>query len=245
MKSSNSRKGDQAQESDFFKHQRPIEASERVQPDVSIPDTENGKRKTTADAAPTVYNIDEKSADDAFASIVLAFVGDPAARWSWPHAGDYLVNMPKLARAFAMKSFGLGTAFGIGQLAGVALWLPPEATSDEEALATLMKRTVHESIQQDAAGVFSQMASFRPSEPHWYLPLIGVDPLYQGQGFGDKLMRSSLARCDGDRLPAYLESSNPRNIPLYQRHGFEVLGKIQLGSSPTIVPMLRRPRQRQ
>jgi hypothetical protein len=39
-----------------------------------------------------------------------------------------------------------------------------------------------------------------------------------------------------------LESSNPRNITLYQRHGFEILGTIQIGSSPTLVPMLRPPR---
>jgi hypothetical protein len=37
---------------------------------------------------------------------------------------------------------------------------------------------------------------------------------------------------------------NPAGIyvPLYERHGFEVVGSIQAGSSPTIVPMLRRPR---
>lgn len=55
-------------------------------------------------------------------------------------------------------------------------------------------------------------------------------------------MAHALARCDVEGLPAYLESSNPRNLPFYERHGFEVLGKIQVGSSPTLVPMLRRPR---
>jgi ribosomal protein S18 acetylase RimI-like enzyme len=90
--------------------------------------------------------------------------------------------------------------------------------------------------------VFEQMASFHPQEPHWYLPLIGVDPARQGQHLGDRLMAHALARCDADGLPAYLESSNPRNISFYQRHGFVELGKIQAGSSPTIVPMLRRPR---
>ena len=43
-------------------------------------------------------------------------------------------------------------------------------------------------------------------------------------------------------LPAYLESSNPANVPLYQRHGFEVLGEIQVGSSPPVFPMYRPPR---
>jgi ribosomal protein S18 acetylase RimI-like enzyme len=56
------------------------------------------------------------------------------------------------------------------------------------------------------------------------------------------LLTQALARCDADGLPAYLESSNPRNIPLYQRHGFEILGRIQVGDSPVLTPMRRPPR---
>jgi ribosomal protein S18 acetylase RimI-like enzyme len=190
----------------------------------------------------TVYRIDEASAEAAFAAIVLAFVTDPAARWSWPKPTDFLRNMPLAARAFGGKSFALGTAHGIDGLAGVALWLPPGVPADEEALGTLIEQTAPASIQKDAAGVFGQMASFHPHEPHWYLPLIGVDPARQGQRLGDKLMTHALTRCDADQLPAYLESSNPLNLSFYQRHGFEPLGKIQVGSSPTLVPMLRRPR---
>lgn len=196
----------------------------------------------TSDSAPTVYSIDEASAESAYAAIVLAFVRDPAARWSWPAPDDYLRNMPLLARAFGAKAFALGTAFGIDRFAGVALWLTPGVSANEEALADLIERTAPASIQQDAAAVFEQMASYHPQEPHWYLPLIGIDPARQGQRLGDKLMAHALARCDAEQLTAYLESSNPRNVSFYQRHGFEVIGKIQVGSSPTIVPMLRRPR---
>jgi ribosomal protein S18 acetylase RimI-like enzyme len=64
--------------------------------------------------------------------------------------------------------------------------------------------------------------------------------MHQGQGHGEALMTFALERCDRDRVPAYLESSNPRNRSLYRRHGFEPLGEIQVGSSPPIVPMLRR-----
>jgi ribosomal protein S18 acetylase RimI-like enzyme len=189
----------------------------------------------------TIYPIDQASAEAAFATIILAFGTDPAARWSWPHPEDYLRNMPLLARAFGGKSFALGTADAIDGFAGVALWLPPGVAPDEEALGSLIERTAPASIQQDAAGVFEQMASFHPHEPHWYLPLIGVDPARQGQRLGDRLLAHALARCDADHLPAYLESSNPRNLSFYQRHGFEPLGKIQVGSSPTLVPMLRKP----
>jgi ribosomal protein S18 acetylase RimI-like enzyme len=198
----------------------------------------------STDSTSGVYQIDPASAEAAFAVIVLAFAADPATRWSWPRSEDYLRNMPLAAQAFGGKSFALGTADALDDLAGVALWLPPGVTSDEEALGTLLERTAPASIQQDLAGVFEQMASFHPHEPHWYLPLIGVDPARQGQKLGDKLMAHALARCDADGLPAYLESSNPRNISFYQRHGFESLGNIQVGSSPTIVPMLRKPRER-
>ena len=48
--------------------------------------------------------------------------------------------------------------------------------------------------------------------------------------------------CDAQGLPAYLESSHPRNVPLYERHGFEVMGVIQPGDFPPLIPMLRPAR---
>lgn len=188
-----------------------------------------------------VRGIDAGQADAAFATITLAFGADPAARWSWPRADDYLRNMPLASRAFGGKAFDLGTAHEIAGFAGVALWLPPGTSSDEEALTSLFERTTSAATRKDSAKVFEQMAGFHPREPHWFLPMIGVDPARQGQGLGDQLMAHSLARVDAERLPAYLESSNPRNIPFYERHGFEALGKIQHGSSPAIVPMRREP----
>ena len=86
------------------------------------------------------------------------------------------------------------------------------------------------------------MSGFHPAKPHWYLPLIGVDPVRQGAGYGTELMKHSLQRCDADHKLAYLESSNPRNIPFYERLGFERIGAIQAGTFPQIVPMLRKPR---
>jgi len=56
------------------------------------------------------------------------------------------------------------------------------------------------------------------------------------------LLQTAIARCDAEGLPAYLESTNPRNRPLYERHGFEAVGEIRIGDCPPIVPMLRRAR---
>ena len=189
----------------------------------------------------SISSIAPNAADRAFATLMLAFANDPAARWSWPEPHAFLRHFPTLARAFGSKSFDLGCADQIDEFGGVALWLPPGVQSDTAALASLMEGTAPPAVLADAGPVFEQMDSYHPHEPHWYLPLIGIDPARQGQHLGKQLMAHGLARCDADGKLAYLESSNPRNISFYERLGFETLGAIQHGSSPTIVPMLRKP----
>jgi ribosomal protein S18 acetylase RimI-like enzyme len=188
------------------------------------------KLMTTADEGPVID------------TVVLAFAADPVARWSWPESHQYLASMPQMARAFGGRAFASKGAHATDGYAGAALWLPPGVAPDEDALGEIVQRTVADSIRPNVLAVFEQMAVYHPHEPHWYLPLIGVDPIHQGKGHGDALMTYALEQCDRDHLPAYLESTNPRNISLYQRHGFEVMGTIQVGSSPPLVPMLRRSR---
>jgi GNAT superfamily N-acetyltransferase len=192
--------------------------------------------------SPTVKTITMADEVPAIDTVVLAFAGDPIARWSWPHSHQYLTSMPSLVRAFGGNAFSHSGAYCTNDYIGVALWLPPGVQPNEQTLAEIIESTVSASIRADAFSMFEQMASYHPSAPHWYLPLIGVDPAHQGKGHGDALMTYALQRCDHDHVAAYLESTNPRNIPLYQRHGFEVLGTIQVGSSPPLVPMLRGPR---
>ena len=55
-------------------------------------------------------------------------------------------------------------------------------------------------------------------------------------------MRRQLAIADHKNMPAYLESSKERNIPVYQRFGFQVTGEIKLPGEPTLYPMWRPAR---
>ena len=181
-------------------------------------------------------------ADQAIAVIVLAFSADPVARWSYPDARQYLTHFPAIVRAFGGNAFAHGTGYHVGGFAGAALWLPPGIRPDDEALATVVRESVAAERQALVFAVFEQMERYHPREHHWYLPLVGVDPVHQGRGYGSALLRHALRRCDRDHVAAYLESTNPVNIPLYERHGFEVLATIQVESSPPIVPMLRAPR---
>ena len=183
-------------------------------------------------------NVDDEVA--AIATVVLAFAADPVTRWTWPHSHQYLAAMPRFVRAFGGSAFTYGGGYCTSEYTGAALWLPPGVHPDEGALGELMKSTASAAAREEGPAIFELMTKHHPTEPHWYLPLIGVDPAHQGKGHGDALMRYALERCDRDKVPAYLESTNPRNISLYQRHGFKAVGTIQAGSSPTLVPMLRR-----
>ena len=174
--------------------------------------------------------------------ITLAFSTDPVARWMYPNSQQYLEYFPNFIRLLGGKAFETETAYYVNSFSAAALWLAPGVSPDEDALVALFQNTVSKSLQDDAFAFFEQMGKFHLPEPHWYLPMIGVDPTQQNKGYGAMLMHHALAVCDREGLPAYLESSNPRNITLYLRHGFEIIGKIQAGSSPAMFPMRREPR---
>ena len=192
--------------------------------------------------SPTVTAMTPAEEEAAAQTILLAFAADPMARWTWPRADQYLAAMPRMIRAFGSRAFANGSAWRTPDYSAVALWLPPGVDADEDGLGAVIESTVEGSLRSETDPIFEEMASYHPTEPHWYLPLIGADPAHQGEGLGEALMTHALARCDRDHVPAYLESSNPRNSPFYERHGFERLGAIQVGSSPTLVPMLRPAR---
>lgn len=187
----------------------------------------------------TATSVDQASAVD---TVVLAFAADPVARWCWPDARQYLAAFPGFTMAFGGAAFSHNSAHCTENYAGAALWLPPNVHPDEETLDQIVEDTASTAIRSDLMTIMEQMGKYHPDEPHWYLPLIGVDPAHQGRGHGNALMTHALLQCDREQSFAYLESTNPRNITLYRRHGFEALGQIQVGSSPPLVPMLRRPR---
>ena len=182
------------------------------------------------------------NADPVIDTIVRAFSGDPAARWFYPDSHRYSEHFPRFVKAFAGAAFEHGSADCVDGYSGAALWLAPGVHPDEKVLVALLEQTICERDRADVFRLLDRMNSYHPAEQHWYLPMIGVVPGKQGNGYGSALLEHALGRCDTDHKLAYLESSSPKNIPLYERYGFELLGTIQIGSSPPLFPMLRRPR---
>lgn len=174
--------------------------------------------------------------------LALAFSTDPAVRYMFPTAATYLASFNRLATAMAGGALAAGTAWVADDGAAAALWLAPGAGADKDAIIALVGETVAPERQAVLGALGDEMEAFHPEEPHWYLSMIGVDPSRQGQGLGAALLKAGLARCDADGLPAYLESSSPKNVPLYERHGFEVIGLIRPGDHPGLIPMYRPAR---
>jgi GNAT superfamily N-acetyltransferase len=179
--------------------------------------------------------------DDARAVgvLTLAFSSDPICRWCWPGAREYLEGFPAFVRAFGGRAFASGGAYQTGDFAGAALWLPPGVEPEDAELGAVIENTTAPALRDSLYSLMEQMGEHHPNGAHWYLPLIGVEPIHQSRGLGNTLMETVLKRCDEERLPAYLESTNPRNIPFYERLGFRRVGAIQVGNSPVVVPMLR------
>jgi GNAT superfamily N-acetyltransferase len=193
-------------------------------------------------AASVVTIAGDAEVDHAIATLALAFGTDPVARWMYDDPHQYLQHIPRLFRALATSSFEAGAAQRTNDGLGIAIWLPPGVHGDDGVLEAVIAGSIGGEKQAEVAAVFERTEHYRPTEPHWYLSLIGVEALHRNNGCGAALLQHRLRQCDREHLPAYLWSSNPLNTSLYERHGFEIASTIQVGSSPSIFPMLRHAR---
>ena len=192
--------------------------------------------------SPSIITVTSADRDHVLSTILVAFSSDPVSRWAFPDTHQYLTYFPQIVRHMGGAAFEHAGAFATDDFGGASLWLPPGVHSDGEALAGVAQEAVPERDQEKVFGFLGQMAAYHPTEPHWYLPFIGVDPMKQGAGYGSAMLIHTLKNVDRDKLPAYLEATSPGGKRLYERHGFEATGEIQSADSPPLWPMLRKPR---
>ncbi len=178
--------------------------------------------------------------------LARAFRDDPLHRWLLPTDSDWERKSHRLWAPVLRPRIVDGTVFTTPHLEGAAIWLAPERVEPSLLESSRMALETLPLIWRRAVLVSRGMRRMRaahPPEPHWYLLGLGTDPVSQNQGVASALLRPVLQRCDTEGLSAYLESSNRKHTPLYERHGFEVCGEIELPRGPTIWSMLRKPRE--
>jgi ribosomal protein S18 acetylase RimI-like enzyme len=136
------------------------------------------------------------------------------------------------------------------KLEGVAAWLPPgKAPFETWQVMRSVAFPVIFRFGRQGAGRLQAHGRFIDSVhrkllpyPHWFLQIIGVDPVCQGQGFTGRLVRPMLERIDRERMPCALETNIDKNVDIYRRFGFGVISEDTVpGTEVTSFLMLRTP----
>jgi GNAT superfamily N-acetyltransferase len=183
-------------------------------------------------------------------ALASAFSEDPLFRWMAGVAPGQPLE-PKLRIVFgAFVKLDLDReehlVFTDEDGIGVAIWKAPNAwkmsTGDMvRALPSMIRAFGTKATRM--IGAFNAIEKVHPKEEHYYLEALGTRQDMQSKGVGSAVIRDMLDRCDREGMPAYLESSNVRNVPFYARHGFVTTGEIVAGKgAPTVTAMWRDPR---
>jgi GNAT superfamily N-acetyltransferase len=190
---------------------------------------------------PEIKLANESNRNGVLSTIVLAFAADPFMRWMLPSADIYMKYYREMIEIFNGSTINSGTCLITADLEGAAMWLAPDVEPDEDAVRTLLEGALTPEKKGVFEEIFEKMGDFHPDDDDcWHLPTIGVDPGHQNKGVGSALMKHMTQKLDENGHLGYLESSNPKNISFYQRHGFEIMGEIQVADAPVIRPMIRQ-----
>jgi ribosomal protein S18 acetylase RimI-like enzyme len=180
--------------------------------------------------------------------LARAFEADPMSVHLLPDQGSRLLCLEYAFRTFLRRGYlPQQECYTVGSVRGGALWLPPGKypPSIWRQLSLLPDFTRIFGLFRTPGALrdLNCMEKMHPlGELHWYLAFLGVAPSEQGKGLGSALMKPVLNRCDAEGMPAYLETSNERNLPLYQRHGFKVVGECDIPKGPHFWGMWREAR---
>jgi ribosomal protein S18 acetylase RimI-like enzyme len=180
-------------------------------------------------------------------ALARAFDGDPPMQWFLPDAGTRVDRARGLFELMLNRvHMERDWCYTTEDIVGGALWVPPGnwrlGIVQQLALLPGMLRVFGRWLARAQRGL-AVMEQGHPREPHWYLDSLGVLPEWQGRGIGSALMAPVLARCDEERMPAYLNAGSPRSRELYRRHGFEVTAEFRLpDAGPPLWRMWRTPK---
>jgi ribosomal protein S18 acetylase RimI-like enzyme len=181
------------------------------------------------------------------ATLTDSFTDDPFMNWVIPDPSLY-AGFFRLVISEVFLPRGITHMEDGGK--GAALWLPPLERFDIplrwaliKMVCQLVSRKGFDPLRRmkEHGDLFDQ---YHPTKLHYYLQFVGARTQDQGQGVGSALLKQGTRLCDEKRMPAYLESSKEENVPLYQRHGFEVIAEdSMLRGGPKAWFMWREPRE--
>jgi GNAT superfamily N-acetyltransferase len=197
---------------------------------------------TAADVRPRIATADDR--DDVVSILTGAFHTDPTWSWAFPDASLRAAQYTRLWGLLVDGALRYPWVWLTPGNIATSVWIPPDGTDLSDEQEALVEPTVVELLGADAPRVIETMAMFDEAHPravpHFYLTLLGTAAAHRGHGYGLGLLAENLRRIDEVRMPAYLEASNPANVPLYARYGFGVFASFTLPQGgPEVITMWR------
>jgi ribosomal protein S18 acetylase RimI-like enzyme len=165
-----------------------------------------------------VRNATESDRERVVATVVAAFVADPAFRYFFPDDATYAQSAATFAGWLFDARVATGTAWVAAGGVAVAMWDPPAVNRSEQAPLILPP--------EDAARLAAYNDAVHdliPAQPHWYLGVLATHPGHAGRRLGRTVMAAGLARAAEVGLQSVLETTNIDNVELYRRSGWDVL----------------------
>jgi ribosomal protein S18 acetylase RimI-like enzyme len=204
---------------------------------------------TTAASVPAVRHAALAEQARLARTLARAFDQDPMINWLLRQdAGRESAFRRFFNIALGRMAAPYNLIFTNARLQGAALWLPPGnwrmgLWQQLQLLPAMASSVGYRRVPGVMAGI-GALERQHPREPHYYLFLLGVEPRCQGQGVGSSLLQPVLAQCAAEGMPAFLETANPRNLPLYEHHGFRVRAEFTVPhGGPLTWLMWRDPRE--
>jgi GNAT superfamily N-acetyltransferase len=105
---------------------------------------------------------------------------------------------------------------GDDRVDGAAVWLPPDDVKrfdDVEATTTSKIAALTDDGGARYAALWGWLGGHLPDAPCWFLDILAVRRAARGRGNASGLVRLGLRSAHAERLPAFLETGNPANVP--------------------------------
>lgn len=178
---------------------------------------------------PAVRRARAHDLDAAARTLAAAFAEYPWTRFVIPET-DYAARLLELQSLYLGYAHRHGVVGVTPDRAGVIAVVPPTAP-DPDA------QTVERIVALHGERI-SSIEAPEPSGRAWRLETLGVAPELQGRGLASALLRFALdAVGDLGGAEIALTTSDPRNVRLYERHGFTVEEHVERPERPPIWSM--------